>query len=873
MKKSLSLLLAIALVFGMFSASAFAATPSTPAEAGALLKELNVLKGDGKDLLENDVWKRQDIVVLLARLLKAEDEAQATAKSHTFADVPKGYYDGFLSWAKAKGYVNGHSDTKFGYNEELTVQQFSAIVLRALGINNDATVAEDAVKAGIFAEGTDFSAKAKRGDTFVALVAGLNAEVAGTGKTLGAVLGLPGFVSADIAVAKVAQTGAKKLTVDFNRALTAAEETALKAEVKNGLVNYPVTIKVSEDKKSAVLEATFLPAGEYDVTINALAAVKVTTAAEAVTKIDIGATSVQKAAGQDLKVKALNQFGEEVANAALTISTFVKGNTLTGNTIDLSAGTYAIDDVVVVTATHALTGTAATKTFKIVAVSSPAKITLGQVAPKKDETRIEVSKTGYVLPYTLVDQYEGSIKLAAQAAAGGVAASVTFGDVTFSVSDSAIVSAGSFSVDADGVLTFATSAAAGTVVITAFNAKTGAYHTTSVKVESGVALKTFQISAPAALIVKGEEVTIPYVAADNYGAPIAKADVPAKATGLVFKEANGTVIASKFKANGDLILKFANKGNVTVFVWDNNTILSQLSVSVEDVARPVSIIGTKDLKTTIAIDGSQSLSVSKLLIRDNYGRTSSSVASGWTLTFKNAADATVTSITGATAGEVKIKAILSDNASVHADVTYEIKFNVIAKADVKSVTIGTAGTVYAQTDAVAFPGDYTVTLSLTGKTADGTEVAVLPSDYFDLVTTSNAGIVGLTNSANSLNIYGVSEGTAVVTVWKDGAKLSEQTVTVSKAVPTITTVKFANAEYTFAGDVNDTYDVDPEVKDQYGVTVDGGGKYYVSKAGVVTINATSGEVTKVANGIVTITYVSKNGLSASYILNVENDSV
>ncbi|MBO9599846.1 MAG: hypothetical protein J7559_18745, partial [Cohnella sp.] len=136
MKKSLSFLLAIALVFGMFSAMASAATP-TATEAGTLLKDLGVLKGDASgDLKENDVWARQDIVLILARLLGQGDAAAATAKSHTYADVPKTAsqeYNGTLSWARENNYVNGHSATKFGWGEKLTVKDFAAIVLRVLG--------------------------------------------------------------------------------------------------------------------------------------------------------------------------------------------------------------------------------------------------------------------------------------------------------------------------------------------------------------------------------------------------------------------------------------------------------------------------------------------------------------------------------------------------------------------------------------------------------------------------------------------------------------------------------------------------------------------------------------------------------------------
>ncbi|MFD0673685.1 hypothetical protein [Cohnella sp. GCM10027633] len=906
MKKSLSFLLAIALVFGMFSAMASAATPSTPAEAGAVLKELGVLKGDDGDLLEGTVWKRQDIVVLLARLLAKEEAAAATAKSHTFKDVPKGYYDGFLSWAKAEGYVNGYSATKFGFNDELTVKDFAAVVLRALGIKNDETIAADAVKAGIFAEGTDFAAKAKRGDTFVALVAALNAEVAGTGKTLGEVLGLPGFNVA-LAVKGAKQTGAKKITVELSRALKADEETALKASVKNGLVPYPVTIKASEDKKSVVLEATFLPAAEYDVVINEFAAVKVTVAAEVITKIDIGAVALQNINGQDLLVKPYNQFGEVVASAYtdINVSAYTSEAVTANNLANVLRGTnnfkvdlaaYKVDGTVVVTASHSKSGVVASKTFKIVSASSATNITLGAVVPKTDETRIFTGRSGanaYTLPITLKDQYGAEFKLPAS-----VTANVynQIGGITFASSNTAIIDPASFNTNGDSVLKFNTGATAGVVVVTAFNSATGASASVSVNVEAPASLKSFQLNNPAAIVVDGEEVTIPYVAADTFGSPIANKDVPASAKvqvngadTLTFT-ANSVPVTPKWKANGDLVLSFTGTGTKVVTALVKGIPVSTITVDVKDAAYPVSITGTKDLKTTLAVYGAQTIAgsntdIGKLVVVDNYGRAMGSLPTGWTLAVAEDGANAALSLTGfaatagSAAGSEKVTATLSKTGAT--SVSYDIAFTVVKIEDVKSVTIGAVGTVYGHASNTISGANvkHSVELSLTGKTAAGVEVAVRATDFFDLVTSSDSAILATdADPTTSLKIVGKAEGTATVTVWKNGAKLNEQTVTVAKAAPAIATVKFTASEYTFvpatpAGIVSKL-----EIKDQYGVAFDGAdnswitadvnGKWFSSDPSVATIS-NSGTIAKQKSGIVTITYVSGNGVSASITVNVD----
>lgn len=903
MKKSLSLMLAIALVFGLFNAMASAeVSASTPADAGSYLQKAGIIKGNASgDLLLNDTWEREDVAVLLSRLLGKEDEAKNTAKSHTYADVRGTFYDGYLSWAREKGYMEGASATKFGFDAKIDNQSFAAVILRALGVDttgaeNYAKVPELAVKAGILPEGTDWKASATRGTTYVVLVTALNTVVGDTGKKLGEILGLPGFEVTVLGVSKIAQSGAKKFTVDFNRALTEAEAKDLKAEVKNGLVPYPVTIKVADDKKSAALEATFLPAGEYEVKVNEFEAVKVTVVDAKVTTIEIGATVLQVDAAQDLKVKALNQFNEEVAGAIgdanITAFSSEKGDLkaspskLANGKLDLSG--EKVDNTVIVTAFHPATGKSATKTFKLVAASSATSIQLGQVAPLKDDTRITANKQGYVLPYTLADQYGSDIKLPSGNSTVNANTAV-IGGINFVVSDVTIIDPASFVVDADGVLKFNT-LAAGTVVITAVNSKTGANAAVTVKVEAAPSLGTFQISNPGVLVVKGEAVTIPYVAADTYGAPIAKKDVPAAAAaaGVTFN-VNGVTVPSndiKWKANGDLVITFNGApGAATLFVWKTNSgILSQLPLDINAPAYPVSIVGIKDLKTTMTQNAEQALGFGNLVVRDNYGRTMTSQPVDWDLTFTLDGAASAVDliagpkVKGHTAnGTQKVNVKLEDDNGVKADVTYAISFTKIANSSVTSVTVGAISTIYGDNFTSALDAvDYAKGLSLTGKTAEGTEVAIVPTDFADNVTSSNSGIVAV-DTVSDLTIYGVAKGTATITVWRNGTKLNEQEVTVSDAKPVATTVKFTAEEATtVAGAFNAASKL--EVKDQYGVTLSGplaAGKYYSSNADVATVNITTGAVTQkvtggvAQRGIVTITFVSNNGLSASILVNVE----
>lgn len=218
MKKSLSLVLAIAMVFSMFSSMAFAAEEKA---AGEYLQEIGVITGDlSGDLNEDSTWSRQDVTVILSRLMGLEDAAADTAKGHSFADVTDPFYDGYITWAKDEELFNGHSDVRFGYGESITNQQFLAVMLRALGydVAYEDTIAT-AVELGLADEGTDAGAEATRGSYYDVVVTTLHTENS-AGVVLGEALELEGFepvAPETLEVAEVTANNLKQVVVEFNQ--------------------------------------------------------------------------------------------------------------------------------------------------------------------------------------------------------------------------------------------------------------------------------------------------------------------------------------------------------------------------------------------------------------------------------------------------------------------------------------------------------------------------------------------------------------------------------------------------------------------------------------------------------------------------------
>lgn len=262
-KKLAAFVLSSSMVLSMTVPAFAAATDSTP---GKQLQDLGIILGDQNgDLMEEANWDREDVAVLISRLLGVEEEAAATEKGHTYKDVKGTYYDGFLTWAKAEGLMEGNSATDFGFNDDITFKQFAAVVLRALGIDttgaNYANVPTLAVEAGIVPAGTNFDAVATRGQSYTVLVTALNTVIPGTNQTLGNKLGLPGFEVVNPAVASVEALNLKQVKVTFNKEVDkASAETAANYKVYNNGASTDLvgagSVALQSDKKSVVVTLT-----------------------------------------------------------------------------------------------------------------------------------------------------------------------------------------------------------------------------------------------------------------------------------------------------------------------------------------------------------------------------------------------------------------------------------------------------------------------------------------------------------------------------------------------------------------------------------------------------------------------------------------
>ncbi len=199
-------------------------------DAAQTLVKYGIIKGDGKSLMEDQILKRQHAAIILCRMMGVEEEAKkADAKNLKFKDL-QGRLNTenarIIAYTVDKGWFKGMSAERFGWGEDITVQQFSTILLRALRYDPDYSEAlKIANELGLF-KGTKKligSDPIVRSDVYVGMVNTLNSLPLGSLDSLIDILGLdkfngtqPGAIS-DFYVTSVDTIGRKFIKVELSK--------------------------------------------------------------------------------------------------------------------------------------------------------------------------------------------------------------------------------------------------------------------------------------------------------------------------------------------------------------------------------------------------------------------------------------------------------------------------------------------------------------------------------------------------------------------------------------------------------------------------------------------------------------------------------
>jgi len=214
MKKALSIIIALSIlaasVFpvyaGILGKDGYLVTGSREAE---LLWEQGLFLGSDGTFRLDEPLTRLEAAVMLTRLLGAENDARAQQNAHPFSDVPDwaNIYVGYLYQNKLS---QGISDKEYGAADNVTVNQYFTLMLRALGYSDGIdfswdSAAQAAVSLEIVTpcECDDFVAESRfmRNSAVIISYAVLYSQKKGTDTTLLETISLPGKPMGEMPVA------------------------------------------------------------------------------------------------------------------------------------------------------------------------------------------------------------------------------------------------------------------------------------------------------------------------------------------------------------------------------------------------------------------------------------------------------------------------------------------------------------------------------------------------------------------------------------------------------------------------------------------------------------------------------------------------
>ncbi|TMV47159.1 S-layer homology domain-containing protein [Paenibacillus mesophilus] len=342
MKKSLSVLVASAMVSSIFASVAFAADLTTQQKLDELIK-LGIFDkdgtGNGSELNAN--MSREQLAKILAKL---KDLKEVTGTSYT--DVAADRWSAGFIQAVSKAtpmLMDGKATGIFDPAGNVTLEELAAVAVRALGLqqNTTATVKGNvsdwakgyvaaAIANGLLSEKTDYTKPAIRSELVEASYSAQQA-IAASQKP------------AKASVKSAKATGVSKIEVALDRDV---DDKVAKLSVKKGSVEIAIASTTwSTDKKTATLtlKDAKISEGEYTVTLGGLAAADIGTASatfkgenEKVTKLEFATTSdtIAQSTKARIQFRAVNQYNEASALSAGNFTATTPGFNNSGITKD-----------------------------------------------------------------------------------------------------------------------------------------------------------------------------------------------------------------------------------------------------------------------------------------------------------------------------------------------------------------------------------------------------------------------------------------------------------------------------------------------------------------------------------------------------------
>jgi len=627
MKKSLSVLLSVAMSVSIFSSVAFGAEGNldTKAKYDALVQS-GIFDGmeDGLPHLE-DPMTRAQLAKILTRLKNLQE---VSGSSYTDLDGA-GWASGYIEAVTKAGLMDGVDVGIFAPSSNVTLEQLATVLVRALNLPVPANpwvsgevsdwakgYVAAALQAGLIAPKSDFTKQAARADLVDSTYSAKQQ-----------------IDAQNEATATFSVDGAKALKVAFSKAVDTSKVTFT---VKYGSADAkPAKVTWSSDKKAATLEYNVkLQPGEYTITAKGAASKdltgKVSVEEEKVAKIEILSdtapavfeTNTYKVKAVNVYYKVLNQYGEDVTKTT-SVSWQSSVGPLISDDVQRGIVTFEIPDnnyyfqlgtQFTVNGYVAGTGVNVAKTMKIGDAAYANSVEVKGLWSADGKPLTLTSDYGsYYLLLDVKDQYGNPVKAKDLDTKNGQLNVYSSNPMLVNVVDSNYdphffdnVGPNNDQLGLQLVKTHDSSQVVYTgdlrATITLTPKRGGTSATYTIELQKGSIVQNFSLSAPTVTVAQGDKVNIPYTATDADGNSITNLDdlrymvgnTVVNANGVNLTATAGSIYWAKDESTQKAVIKYEAPDNFVGNVYINAYVQStgknvQLTISVKDKKYPAAV--------------------------------------------------------------------------------------------------------------------------------------------------------------------------------------------------------------------------------------------------------------------------------------------
>ncbi|MCM3744118.1 S-layer homology domain-containing protein [Sporosarcina luteola] len=635
---------------------------------------------------------------------------------------------------------------------------------------------------------------------------------------------------------KSAAVDAKTLEVTFNKAVdtTKAQLEVVKSTIKQ---NVSKTTWAADGKSVKLELSTKLTQGDYTINISGLTDTKLSTTVKAqderVETIEIlSDVAVVNATGNPTKAtvgyQVKNQYGEDVTRTTTlttnNLANIVPKPALGVVEIDLTgiygAGNSKVGDKVAVALIHADSAKSATKTVTLSAAAAASEVAVTGVYNKDKKELNEgtnLTSDKFYLLLDVKDQYGNTIT-DKDVAKAGLIKSETNPTVVTTKGAGSVADVETVTVDGKTHLAIeiqapTTGIKAGENQVTFISTTTGKNVSYKIQVAETTRTDVVTLSAPALTVAK-EDILVPVSVLDKGGKAVTDLNVLNNTSSTDYKGVkvtfNGSSVANAFAkdADGNLFIKVPASANqadgIFPLVAQSSTFkVATTTVKVEKAAVPTTVRGLKD-PLVLAAGKSKNITVSELVIEDQYGRdmkaaavTSYLLANSKGILVSEDTNSTVVTLPGTTAtNTIKHNAGVTVTAGL-ANGSETLQFVLADANGTNTIAASTAESTVRVTDGTEYNSYEIATI---GK-VQAADVETAGNKAFTVNGVLNGGKVALVQGANEDFTATISGGKGTATVTNNEIRVAKADMNTNSAGTQVDT------EFTLRVTINATGEV------------------------------------------------------------------